>query len=112
MGTKLKYDKLRVRLRRESRLAESDVLWGKRLSRTKWTIFERGEVHDGAWMGMAWEVIKRDDVLRIEGKRDRRWEAVSTWLVRRRQRKASGAVRDPPARSSVARGSLCDVRSP
>lgn len=81
--SRVPYDRLRVRLRRAPRPLESDELWGKELSRTRWTYFEAQEFRDGRWMGLAWQVIKGDDLVRIEGKVRNRWQPVSTWLIKR-----------------------------
>ena len=90
MESRLRYDKLRVRLRRAPRALHSDELWGKKLSRTRWTYFEPHEFRDGRFMGLAWEVIKRDDLLRTEGKAGNRWEPVPTWLMGRKRRPILG----------------------
>lgn len=88
--TRLMYERLRVRLRRQPRLGEKDTLWGKQLSLTAWTVFEPHEFRDGRWMGLAWEFVRREELLRIEGKLAGRWEPVSTWLMQQRRRTASG----------------------
>jgi hypothetical protein len=87
VSSKLAYERLRVRLRRAPWPLESDLLWGKKLSRTGWTYFEPEEFRDGRWMGLAWQLIKSDDLLRIEGKVRNRWQPVSTWLIERNRRR-------------------------
>jgi hypothetical protein len=79
MITRLPYERLRVRLRRDLKAFESDELWGKKLVRAGWPYFERDEFRDARFLGLAWGGIKRDNLLRIEGKVRNRWELLSKW---------------------------------